>query len=542
MTRLGGVLMAVLSGCGGAASLEEPEPSSVAQTTEEGTEGSNTGRDTDDAGALPVLSASVRVLDPKLPGATPLEIGLQADCEATIVSEPQVELVPSATGVSFTGLAPDGGPLSPGPVTLTATCPDGSASMPLALWVVRLGAAGIDLTGPVEGTGGHVSIAWHKQDAWTSQVQPLWDGTPEWSRGVVDGGADLDARDGSPASHPTVSAETHSPPWGDGPAPSAGQGRYSVPAAYISGTTPWVVVTPGVSAVGADGTPVPALGAAEEGSPEVRLAADSWASGAGAWVPGESLVLEHSESLPEQLGHHTLELTWRWEARAPGGEWAPVPGEETTSHPLYLLYDAPTLADGTGHGDAPPLPWFATLDELSTALEGVEPDPHAVLDAIHGYIHYHPRVIYNPSIRAYSSYEGEYVYWDRITFDLTSWLDGAEGPELYCHSTSCLFHVLAGSVGVATDQIILGHDFRTNLLQGAGTGVWDTWWFYSHSVVSPDLGATLWDAAASSDGDGDPGALPADFSPNTGVPLEDYLAALTDYPIEIVSWNGCFVR
>jgi hypothetical protein len=302
------------------------------------------------------------------------------------------------------------------------------------------------------------------------------------------------------------------------------------------------VITPGTTAVDTSGTHHPALGDADASMPEVRLAAEDWAEQPAAWSPGDPLTLELSEALPDVLGHHTLAITWRWEARAPGGEWAPVPGDEVTEHPVYLIYDTPTLSDGTGHGDAPPVPWFAALDELATTLEGTEPDPHAVLDEIHGYIHYHPQVIYNPSIRAYSSYEGEYVYWDRITFDLTSWLDNAEGPELYCHSTSCLFHVLAATVGVSTDQIIVGHDFTTNYLQGAGTGVWETWGFYSHSVISPDLGATIWDAAASSDSDDNPGRLPATFSANTGVPLDDYLAALTDDDIDIVSFNGCYVR
>ncbi|MFT4622935.1 MAG: hypothetical protein ACI8PZ_001591 [Myxococcota bacterium] len=529
----------------GASTPPTTSPTTPTPGTTGGT-GTGTGTGTTASGSLQ-LTADARVIDPKLAGDPTLVVRVSGTCtavpDAVDAAGTPAALADMGGGVyRFEGRAASGEPLQPGPVTVDAMCADGTVADPLELWVARLGPVAIDFTGPSEGTGGHVSVAWHKTDRWAAGLRPLWDGTPEWANGFVDGSAgDLDDDDGMPAPAPMGWAQTHFPPWGAAAPPSVGDGSHSVPAAYISGTTPWLVVTPGTTAVGADGQPQPALGT-EAGAPELRLAPDGWLTEDRPWAPGDPLVLEAAAPLPDLLGHHHLALTWRWEARLGDGDWAPVPGHALTEHPLYLLYDAPTLQDGTGHGDAPPLPWFAVLDELATALDGVPPEPHAVLDGIHGYIHYHPNVLYNPSVRAYSAYEGDYVYWDRITFDLTSWLDHAEGSALYCHSVSCLFSVLAGSVGVATDQIIVGHDFRTHLLNGAGTGEWESFWFYSHSVVSPDLGATVWDAAASSDSDGDPDALPASFSPNVGLPLDDYLAGLTAYPIDIVSWNDCFVR
>jgi hypothetical protein len=432
----------------------------------------------------------------------------------------------------FDGLDGSGQPLPPGAVSVQAEadCEGSPVVAHMDLWVVRLAPLAVDFTGPAEGTGGHVPLAWHKVGWFEPAITPLWEGVAEWS---VEG---LDGPSGEPSPPPPLWEQTHYPPWGDHAAPEPGAQSYVVPAAYVAGSSPWMVVVPGSTAVDALGVSHGALG--DGAVPQVRVVVDGYAAD---WVPGEPVAIAGT-AVPSTLGHHLYTVRWSYEASLDGADFFPVPGEQVTEHPMYLLHGQPTLIDGTSEGMAPAIPWIAALDEISTALQDAPSEPEAVLDGLHAYIHFHEEVVYNPSVRAYTEYEGDYVYWDWIALDLTSWLDHADGPELYCHSTSCLFSVLAGHAGVSAPQFIVGHNFDTHWLLGAGAEEWTNYFFYSHSVVSPDLGLTVWDAAATVDGDGEPWRLPATPFEAVGVPFETYRSLLTNDPIDIVSFNDCFHR
>ena len=174
-------------------------------------------------------------------------------------------------------------------------------------------------------------------------------------------------------------------------------------------------------------------------------------------------------------------------------------------------------------------------------MDGVPADPAAVLDAIRDWLHFNEWIYYDPNDASYSSYEGAYMYWTYTWSELGEWLDRTEGVHLYCHSVSCLFSVLAGSEGVYAPQQVLGVGFTTNYVRAAGTETWSTWGFNSHSVVSPDDGATLWDASIAMDGDGEPSALPVSEVHPKGLSFAEYTALLTADDIEIVNAGQCFV-
>ena len=174
-------------------------------------------------------------------------------------------------------------------------------------------------------------------------------------------------------------------------------------------------------------------------------------------------------------------------------------------------------------------------------MANLPPDAAPVLDAMRDWIHLGPYVLYNPSDSAYSGYDGSYIYWEYIWSDLTGWLDRDNGIDLYCHSVSCLLSVLVGQWGIEAPQQVLGVGFHTNLLRAADTTTWGTWTFNSHSVVSPDDGATIWDASVAMDGDDDPSALPTTELAPKGLTQEMYLQRLTDDPIGIVNTGLCYV-
>jgi hypothetical protein len=487
------------------------------------------GDDTGDTGAgegVLSLSLDTPALDPTLDGAPQVAVTVAlegADCQVSLYAEPDgggvIALAVDwsmgagdAEVVAWEGLDSGGAPVAPGEVALTAAAScDGGAALEASarLWIVPLTPASVDFTGPAEGEGGHVPLAFHKLDDVVAGVTVITPDIPE----LYAPGGEL----APPWEEPFY------PPWGEG---EPGEAAHNLPAGYVVGALPRLKITPGE---------LPGEGL------EVRLVEGDLApDGDGVLRPGEALEADLAEALPYTLGRLDLALEWRFEARSGGGEWAEVPGWLATDHRLYLLADTPVLEDGSDAGGSPPVPWIAVLDAVDADVVGLEADPWAVLDALRDFVNHHPDFVYNPSDRSYSEYEGTYAYWDRIGFSMTRWLENLDGTDMYCHSTSCLLSVLAGTLGVDAPQHVLGHNFTTNLLLPAG-GDWSSYSFYSHSVVSPDSGATIWDAAVDLDGDGAPWEWPVKAVAVKGLPAEEYLEGLTRNEIGVVHTSYCYM-
>lgn len=508
----------------------------------------------DTGGPAVTLEVGVPAFDPKLPGAYLVITGavepfVTDDCAAELSVENALgqrralpaDLERTDTGgfegrlglsTTWDGRDEAGVFFDPGEVALvlTATCGEARTSTTATAWIVRLGVAAVDFVAG-DDPDTHVALAYHKADLLTPLVQPIDEATPEYA--PLDGA--VDDPDGAPLEPVAPWTDPDAPPWGaDDPADV----DVNVPAAVVAGARPRVVVTPATAGVSARARyAVPAL---PEGAPALRVVVDGGDPvGDGAWSADAPVALDLAAA-EATVGRSWRALTLRWEAQTDAG-WVALPGEWTSTHRLYRLAGPPQLRDGTEIGAAPPLPWVGTLDELAPAVEGLPPDPAAVLDAIRDHLHHNEWVIYDPSDGDYSGYEGPYIYWEYTWSELTGWLDRDDGVRLYCHSLSCLLSVLAGSQGVYAPQQVLGVGFTTNLVRAANTEDWLRWGFNSHSVVSPDDGATIWDASIDLDGDDDPSSTPVTPLAPKGLPAEEYLWRLTYDPISIVNSGLCYV-
>lgn len=490
------------------------------------------------------VTADGAVIDPKLAGEPTLgfTVAPGAACALSAnVSNPLGQVATLleggdlATGAALAWGGHDdaGDPFDPGPALLAvhAACPDGTESWTgVDLRVVRLGFVAIDLVDA--GDGGHVELAYHKLDLVTPGVTPIDDTVPEWHLGG-DGASALDGADGTPLPTPAPWTDPDRPPWA--PDEDRAYLPWSLPAGFVAGSRPGVRLV-----LGGSGVSVVRGVAVDAGlvGLDLHAAAEGWTFDDGNLEPGESMLAVGPEG-PSTLGRHSLDVRWTFTWRD-DETYRGIPGWIDTSHILYHFAGQPALLDGSEVGAAPALPWVGVLDETAARLDGVPAEPAAVLDALHGYVHEADWLVYDPGDDAYSDYQGEYVYWSSITSDLTGWLDRQSGTHLYCHSVSCLLSTLAGHLGVRAEQQVLGVGFSTRYVLAAGTDDWATWNFTSHSVVSPDGGVTLWDAAIDLDGDGDPGALPATALPARGLSWDEYLAAFTEDDIDIVNQGLCY--
>jgi hypothetical protein len=446
--------------------------------------------------------------------------------------------------LSWAGLDAEGLAFDPGLVQLivSASCEGGAgAAAALEGRVVRVGVTAVDFVEHPE-DGGFVPLAYHKLDLLTHGVTELDGLVPEYRGYPGDEAiADLDDEAGQPLDPPAPWTDPDVPPWGAGAPDSS---AHSLPAAYAAGSRARLIATTGSTAVSQQsGAVLPALGmllTEQDDPPTLRLVGEDLDAldPDTPYAPGGTLGFD-TEPLPSTLGRHDLRLEWRFQVLGPDG-WESLPGSQTTSHEIWITAGEPALRDGAALGFAPDAAWIGVLADLEAAMTGLDPSVAPVLDGVREHLHHDDWLIYNPSDAAYTSYSGSYIYWDYIWVDLSDWLDRDDGIELYCHSMSCLLSTIAGHWGVNAPQQVLGVGFRTNLARAAGTDSWGRWSFNSHSVVSPDDGATIWDASIDLDGDDDPYNEPVEPVSPVGMPGEEYLWRLSYDDIGIVNSGLCY--
>ncbi len=446
--------------------------------------------------------------------------------------------------VSWDGRDAEGLAFDPGVVQLVATvaCEGGArASAALRGWIVRLGVVEVDLDEQPD-DGGFVPLAFHKLDLVTPGVTELDGLVPEWRSYPGDSAlADLDDVFGEPRVAPEPWGDPDVPPWGAG---SLDDSSHALPAAYAAGVRARLGVRVGSDAVsqysGAVISPLGVLVTAEDAPPVLRLRADGLDAedSDAAYAVGGTYAFD-SAALPSTLGRQQLDARWTFQALGDDG-WEDLAGWQDTTHEVWTTAGASALRDGTNLGFAPAVSWIGVLADLEESMTGLDADDAQVLDAVREYLHHDDWLIYNPSDSAYTSYSGSYIYWNYIWVDLGEWLDRDDGIELYCHSVSCMLSTLAGHWGVNAPQQVLGVGFTTNLARAAGTEGWARYGFNSHSVVSPDDGATIWDASVDLDGDDDPYNEPVEPVSPMGMDGEEYLWRLTYDDIGIVNSGLCY--
>ncbi|MCB9779623.1 MAG: hypothetical protein H6742_13750 [Alphaproteobacteria bacterium] len=465
----------------------------------------------------PVLSLpDGRVLDPTLAGDPTLSLSATVPTRADGAScSVELELVGAEGGLAswagdlpsaddrldarWDGRTDDGARFPAGLATLFAwsQCDDGSrGSASVVLASVRLLPQTIDVgaADPAD----EVLLAFHKSDLRT--VDPQTVTGPEYRR--------------TGASSPAPWSDPDQPPWSVGVDPLTVE--RNVPAGLVMGATPVLTVT-------VDDAAVP-------GAVEVRFADEPWQDG----------VARALDPLAGTAGREVVDVDWTWTACLEG-DCAAVPGSATTSHELYRLLAPSELRDGSADGYADGTPWIGVLADTADAVEGAA-DGFDVLDGLRDRVYEDPWLLYDPSDRSYSEYDGAYIYWESITSELSLWLDRQDGLSLYCHSVSCLLSTLGQTWGVDAEQIVLGVGFQTNLAQAAGSSSPGRWYFNSHSVVTLDDGGHVWDASIDVDGDDDPYNAPFDAVSPLGMPGDEYFWRLTYDDIDIVNQGKCLVR
>ena len=431
------------------------------------------------------------VVDPGLDeGEIVAELGMSGPCDVWVETESGRMSAVAAVGPgerTATVLAADSeGLLPPGPARLVAAC-DGDLRA-AELTIVRAALATIDLTG-----ADNVPVAFHKLDLATFGVTPV----------------DMPEVVATPTGVPSPWLDPDAPPWG-ADVPS---GTYNLPAAFLAGGTVEAVATLHDEVVGSDGLVYDA-----DAGLDLRP------------------VLLHATPLPATLGRDDVVLTWQFEAHTPEGTVV-LPGTTSTTHEVYRVKDRPFLVDGRDEGFAGPLPWLGVLSDLADPLDEVDVDDAAILDAIRDHITYNDHIRYNPSDGAYGSYEGPYVTWEYQVSELGDWLDRNDGVDLWCHSLACLLSVMGETVGVDATYLVIGTRFRTNRARPAGGDGFTSWGFTAHGIVTPDDGETVWDAAMDFDDPASDGVIQP-----KGLPLEEYLALLTNDSISIQNRGYCYVE
>lgn len=463
----------------------------------------------------PVLAFNTRVLDPTLDDAelrVDIEVAEGEDCDVELALYRGDQLLAEGSGTPWTwdGRLADGSPSPVGPLTLYvhAACADGSSATTVEeLAIVRLAPASVDI-GALDPASDQ-PLAFHKADLWTAAVQRVEGPEYGWQDGVLEADA------------PVLE------PWTNPDSPPTEGESANLPAGLVAGAIPvadWVAASETTtSRAWPDGVTVELL-----------------TPSAGPWTEGRAEL----DALPATLGRGEVEIAWTWAAcLGEGCTPVPVPGSRTTRHLVYRLYGPSALRVGEEAGQGDGTPWIGALADSVDVLEGLPADDaEGAMDALRDRVHLDPWLLYDPSDRSYSDYDGTYIYWESIESDLSAWLDRRKGLSLYCHSVSCLLSVLGNHWGLPAEQIVLGVGFQTNLTRAAGTEDWLSWSFNSHSVATLDDQALVWDASIDLDGDEDPGSLPATTLSPASMPLEDYLRGLTDDEIGIVNSGRCFYR
>ena len=496
---------------------------------------------------LSLTMPNPQVYDPKLAGSEPLVLGwtvVNPDDDCTVSARiangigqlRTLDVADSSAlwdGRTDEGIAFDTGPAT---VSLMAECNDGSSAVEAdSIWIVRLGLSAIDLHSARD-SDGNVALAFHKQSLFETGVSAV--GTrPEYRQSAAGSlGSSLD-QDSGEARYPVpLWADPDIPPWADGEAD-----QHNVPAGFIGSSAMAATVQFGAVAVSQQrSVAIGAWGPQPDDVPPVRVAVNGVVIDAPVG-PGATATVDIGTS-PDTMGRHVPTLEWQWQAQTPDGEWHPISGGVETHHVIYTLAGEPALLDGTAEGKAPPIPWIGVLENTAPIMEGVPASTTPVLTALRNHLFEHDYIIYDPGSGTYTDFEGPYMYWDTITAQLSPFLDRGAGLSLYCHSMSCMLSALAGNHGVRAEQLVLGVYFDTNHTRAAGTEDWRRWSFNSHSVVSPDDGATIWDSSIALDGDDDPYNEPIEEVMPAAMDGEEYMWRLTYDEIEIINQGLCYIE
>jgi hypothetical protein len=448
----------------------------------------------------------------------------------------------SACSAAWDGRAASGQWLAPGPLDVTAIVASAEgeelARAAQTIEIVRLGIAEIELAA-VMGTGARAPLLFRKTDGVRGGFHELAASLPPFRLGrdaTEDAAAvDIEDAEGNPRALPEPWADLTSPPLDPRSADDVEHDLYNLPAAFVAGTSLSISATLSASVAGADGGGAPTV-------TEVRVVAPEGTTfeGSDAFGHGETLVATTDASPVPNVGRYDLALRWTFEARAPGGEWQPVPGAITTVHRLYGLVDRPIF----DYTDVPHRAWVDVIDTVAGWVDGATRDPDAVAGRIVEGVYYELELRYDRE-RGASFYTSYPSGWSGAVFDASRFQDRVNGSTINCSDAGSIVSTYANMVGIDLRYHILQHrtdaGFDLNYIQAIGwMGFTETPFtsgrgaFRYHAVVGPPDGR-FFDGTLALDGDGTPTALPSSALLAAGMPPNDYKRDLSSQWADVVT-------
>lgn len=429
-------------------------------------------------------------------GGEPLSVDTHgADLEVTVLDS-QGTVVQE--GETTWGGRVDGDWATPGLYTVRVRNPASGAQVEHTVNLVRAGV----ITAWAEGDGGHtasrIPLYWHRG----GHLQDVSDPFVSIES--------LDDEEGEPVPFPDPTDELTFYEEGS-----------NEPLAFSYDSRPLLTFTLGEdSALGGTGLPVKGL----------RLEMDGWEqiSEENGLDPAVPVVMQATEPLGSSLGTWTEELELRFVAEdTEGTSWTVA----TQILPVrwYATLAPPTFED---EGEAYTA-WPAAVEPALEALEGVTPDPAAVLDALVDWVYWESGLSYDTSYGA--SYYTEYRQgdWTRAHFQAGAFLERRYGSVVNCSDCASILVFYANMLGAPLYYTIILRNFELNYIRAIG---YDTYThcpfggggcgFNYHAVTTDDGAATIWDATLALDGDGDPGHSPCEELLVQAVDGDEYLDRL----------------
>jgi hypothetical protein len=498
---------------------------------------------------LPTISAAPDVLsaaDPQLDGFDGWPLVFDAThhsvdgrtCTISIVrgdelvAELSAHASAGACAVVWDGLYEDGSRVPPGPAEVVATVSsaDGEelARAATSIEVVRLGIGEIQLRAT---TGSRVPLLYRATDGVRRGFYELEADAPPFRMAPdvreEDGAVDLELADGQPRALPAPWEDLTSPPLDPRSADDVEHDTFNLPTAFVAGSELAVEATLSASVAGGDGGGAPTYNEVRVLPPEGTIF-----DGGDAFGHGEVLRALTSGSPVPNVGRYDLTLAWRFEARAPGGEWQPVPGEVVTTHRLYGLVDEPIF----DFASVPHRAWVDVVDTVTGWVDGRTREADEVASEIIEGVYYDLGLSYDRE-RGASFYTDYGSGFTGAVFEASRFQDRADGTTINCSDAASIVSSYANMVGIDLRYHILTHrylsGFDLNFIQAIGwMGFTETPFtsgrgaFRYHAVVGPPDGR-FFDATLALDGDGIPTAPPHDLLLPQGLPEIDYKRALS---------------
>lgn len=446
-------------------------------------------------------------------------IELSREGVALVALDPTV--APGSCRAEWDGRDDGGALLEPGPVDVIATVErNGQSAMARArVEIVHLGVREVRLGGE-----GREALLYARMGGTRYGYYELAADTVPWRIGPdgrePPGGNALALADGTARVRPAPWSDPLSPPLDDASPDGRERDTFNLPTAWVAGAAPDITV-------------VLSTGDTDPSEVEVRVVAPEGLSllDEGAVSEGGEASFESAASPVPAVGRYDVTWRWRFEARAPGGEWAPIEGSFATTHRFYGLVGTPIF----DYPDVPHRAWIDVVDRVAGWVGGESSNGDAVASRIVEGVFYELGLQYDNVAGAshYTDYPGG---WEGASFELSRFTDLASGTIINCSDAASVVSTYSNMVGIDLRYHIIEHQwldrFELNYLYAIGRGFAASPFlsgrsaFRYHAVVGPP-DTRIFDATLAIDGDGTPSAPPHELLLVQGLSEMDYLVGLS---------------